>query len=204
MLLFFFYSRPPRHLQSCSKKHSRGFWNILDFFQAFEVTVIFPPTLIFLWAGWLLLLSTSVTAMASVFRYELAHICVDSVLLIHPYVSCINNSRHSFTLIKLAHLLMICPCLFVAKTYTWWLLGGSAKATSVAILSRWHPVSVKSQAPGPRESSSNTILHDSVQGGVTLPFPPYPKAHLPVIPAFKSLFALKHSTVVSNMKDSVS
>lgn len=127
LLFFFFYSRPPRHLQSCSKKHSRGSWDILDFFQAYEVTVIFPPTLIFLWAGWLLLLSTPVAAMAAVFRYELAHICVDSVLLIYPYVSCINNSRHSFTLIKFAHLLMVCPCPFVAKTYTWWLLGGSAK-----------------------------------------------------------------------------
>lgn len=90
---FFIYSRPPRHLQSCVKKHSRSSWDILDLCQAFEATVIFPPTLIFLWAGWLLLLSTSMASMAAVFRYELGHKCVDSVLLIHPYVSCINNSR---------------------------------------------------------------------------------------------------------------
>lgn len=76
--------------------------------------------------------------------------------------------------------------------------------TLLAILSRLHPVSVKSQAPGPRESSSNINLHDWVQGGVTLPFSPYPKAHIPVTPGFKSLFAFKHSNVVRNMKDSVS
>lgn len=67
----------------------------------------------------------------------------------------------------------------------------------------WHPVSVKSQAPGPREGPSNPTIHVLVQGRVTLPFPPYPKAHIQVIPGFKSLFAGKHNNVVRNMKNCI-